>query len=83
VLALFAHGSSGRRVVNPAAGRFVDLGSFPLQRELGFDGSDDVLVRVAVHLDQPVQPAFGEEPDWHGVVDGIGVAERHRDLRPP
>jgi hypothetical protein len=51
VLALFAHGSSGRRVVTPAAGRFTDLGSFPCQRELAFDGSDDVLVRAAVHLD--------------------------------
>jgi hypothetical protein len=29
VLALFAHGSSGRRVINPAAGRCVDLDLSP------------------------------------------------------
>lgn len=57
-----------------------DLGSFPLQRELGFDGSDDVLVGVAVHRDQPLQPAFGEEADRHGVVGGIGVAQRPQRL---
>jgi len=51
VLALFAHGSSGRRVVTPAIGRFIDLESFPFQRKLALDGSDDVLVRAAVDLD--------------------------------
>ena len=59
VRTLFVYGSSGRRVMTPAAGRLIDLESSP-QRQLWRFGDDDVLGCVAVKVDQEDQPALGE-----------------------
>jgi hypothetical protein len=75
VRALVAHGSSGRRVMNPAAGRLSTSISFP-QHQLGLDGSDDPLVSAVVHVDHQQEPAVGEEPGPESLVDGVAVAQR-------
>ena len=59
VRTLFVYGSSGRRVMTPAAGRFATSKSSP-QRQLRRFGGDDVLVRAAVHVDQGHEPAFAK-----------------------
>jgi hypothetical protein len=59
VRTLVVYGSSGRRVMTPAAGRLIDLESSP-QHQLWRLGGDDLLVRVAVKVDQEDQPTLGE-----------------------
>ena len=77
VLVLFTHGSSGRRVANPAASRFLgDLGLSPLHRKLPVGGGDDLLVPVAVQLHKADEPTVGEEPSPQGIVDLRDVAQR-------
>jgi len=60
VLVLFTHGSSGRRVANPAAGRFIDLDLSLLQSHdwMGRDADDGA--SAAVQVGHRNQPALGE-----------------------
>ena len=76
VLVLFTHGSSGRRVANPAAGLLIDLDLSPLHRELRVGGGDDLLVPVAVQRHKRVEPTVGEEPGPQSVIDLRDVAQR-------
>jgi transposase len=79
VRTLVVYGSSGRRVMTPAAGRLIDLESSP-QRQLRRLGGDDLPGRVAVKVDQEDQPTLGEVRVAQGVIDGRSVAERPRRL---
>ena len=82
VLVLFTHGSSGRRVANPAAGRFIDLDLSPLQRQLLVGGGDDLLVRAMVQLHQRDEPAVGEKPGPQCPIDLWDVAQRPQGPAP-
>ena len=75
VRTLVVYGSSGRQVMTPAAGRFVDLESFP-ERQLWRGGSDDLPVRLAMQVGQEHQPALGEVRVAQAVVDRGRVAQR-------
>src|SRR5512135_417449 len=67
VRTLVVYGSSGRRVMTPAAGRFFDLESSP-QRQLWQLGGGDVLGGVPVQIDQRDQAAGSEERAVETVV---------------
>jgi hypothetical protein len=61
--------------MTPAAGRFATSKSSP-GRQLRRVGGDDVLVRLAVQVDQEDQPALSEVRVAQTLIDRVRVAQR-------
>ena len=75
VRTLFVYGSSGRRVMNPAAGRFA-TSNHPHSASCGGSGATICWCASAVQVDQGHEPALPEERAVEAVVDRVRVAQR-------